>query len=200
MNKFATLILILCSTALLGQRNWKTQKSKDGSVIVKSEIESTDNGKVIHYIAETTANISLQKAEEYLKNSNTHKNFLENTTESKEIQKKSENNWITYYFFDAPWPMPNSDAVQEFKLSKTENSLIVKGISNPKAYKTTDVKRMEQYDISYSFVKVGENKTKLTVAAAFTPVSKVPNFLLKGWFPKGPANIVSRLVNEISKK
>ncbi len=102
MNKIMSLILILCTTTLLAQRNWKTETSKDGKVIVKSEITSTEKGKIIHYIAETTTDISLEKAAEYLRDSNTHKNFLENTQESKEVQKITNDNWITYYYFDAP--------------------------------------------------------------------------------------------------
>lgn len=200
MNKIMSLILILCTTTLLAQRNWKTETSKDGKVIVKSEITSTEKGKIIHYIAETTTDISLEKAAEYLRDSNTHKNFLENTQESKEVQKITNDNWITYYYFDAPWPMPNSDAVQEFKLSKTNNSLTVSGISKPNAYKDSKVKRMDNYDISYHFEKLENKKTKLTITATFTPVSSVPKFLLKSWFPKGPAAIANKLITGISKK
>ncbi|CAL2060013.1 hypothetical protein [Tenacibaculum sp. 190524A05c] len=200
MKKIMSIILILCSTALIAQRNWKTETSKDGKVIVKSDIVNTDDGKVIYYIAETTTDISLEKAEKCLRDSQTHKNFLENTTESKQVEKSSESKWITYYFFDAPWPMPNSDAVQEFTVTKTPNSLTVSGTSKPKAYKSTDVKRMNNYDITYHFEKLENQKTKLTITAKFSPVGRVPKFLLKGWFPKGPAGIATRLINEISKK
>lgn len=200
MNKIITLILIICSISLLGQRNWKIQTSKNGKITVKSEIVNTENGKTIYYIAETITDISLEKAEKILRNSNTHKNFLENTTESREIEKKSKDKWSTYFYFDAPWPVPNSDAVQEFTLSKTANSLTVSGISTPNAFKTTKVKRMKNYDISYHFKKVENNKTKLIISATFSPIGSVPKFLLNGWFPKGPAGIASRLIKEISKK
>ncbi|WP_299622817.1 hypothetical protein [uncultured Tenacibaculum sp.] len=37
MNKIITLILIIYSTNILGQKNWKIQTSKKGKIIVKNE-------------------------------------------------------------------------------------------------------------------------------------------------------------------
>ena len=200
MKRLTALIILLNIFYGFAQtRQWKTETSEDENVIVKSEIVKTKKGKHIYYIAETTRNISLEQAENYLRNSNNHKSFLENTTISKEVKKTFKNEWLTYYYFDAPWPMPNSDAVLQFKLTKTDNTLSINGTSMPDAYEKKEVKRMKTYNITYHFEKINASQTKLTITADFVPTGSVPKWLMNGWFPEGPAGIASRLVDEAIK-
>lgn len=199
-NLIAFLLLISSFSGVSQTRNWKTETSKDGKVTVKSEILKTDNGKHIYYIAETIGNIALEQAEKYLRNSSNHKQFLENTTTSKEVKQFSDNEWITYYYFDAPWPVPNSDAVLNFKLTRSENELIVSANAVPKAHEMTDVKRMNVYNINYHFKRLDESTTQLILTVDFIPTGSVPKWLLRGWFPKGPAGIATRLLDGISKE
>ena len=183
------------------EHNWKKEISKDGNVTVKSDIINTEEGKHIYYIAETiTTDINLNQAETYLRNVSNYKKFLENTDESKKVNTIDENTWISYFYFDAPWPMPNSDAVQKFTLKKTNSSLTITGKSQADAYKKTDVDRMKINNITYHFEKIDERTIKVNVISDFEPIGSVPEFLLKGWFPKGPANIVKRLISGASKE
>lgn len=196
----ALVILLYTGIGIAQTRNWKTQTSKDGKVVVQNEIVKINKGKHIYYIAKTEGKFNLKQAEKYLRNSENHKNFLENTTESTELKTLSDTEWITYYYFDAPWPMPNSDAVESFTLSKTNTTLTIKAISSPKALEIKDVKRMDTYNITYHFELIDEQTTQLTITADFIPVSSVPKWLMNGWFPKGPAGIANRLIHEISQE
>lgn len=196
---FALLILL---NANAEQSDWKEETSKDGSVKVKSKIETKvhngDERKIVSYIAEVNTSVSLDLALQYLMNSNNYKDFLENTKESREIQKVSDSEWITYLYFNAPWPMPDSDCVQRFKLvKKDENTLVISGTTELDAYDIQDVRRMKFYDIQYKFKKISNNKTKLTLKASFVPVGSIPNWMLKSWLPEGPAGIVTRLLKHI---
>ncbi|OSY86926.1 hypothetical protein WH52_14175 [Tenacibaculum holothuriorum] len=200
MKKLIALLLLISTFNGIAQnRNWTTKTSKDGKTTVQYDIIKNDSNTHIYYIVETQKDISLDAIETYFSNSENHKSFLENTTESKKVKKISDNEWVTYYYFDAPWPMPNSDAVLNFKVEKTENQLTFIGNSSPEAYKATDVKRMQAYNITYNFERLNDTSTKLTITADFMPVGSVPKWLLKGWFPKGPAEIANRLLTGASK-
>lgn len=201
MKKVLAFVFMLTTVLAFGQEgDWKTEVSKDGKVTVKSHIEDTESGKHIFYISQTTTNqVSLDQLEAFMRNSSNHKDFLENTEESKEVKKVDENSWIMYLYFDAPWPMPNSDAVQKFTVNRTASTLTITGKSSINDYKKTDVDRMSTNNISYQFVQKADKTIEITVTSDFEPIGSVPEFLLKSWFPKGPANIVKRLISGASK-
>ncbi|WP_272151559.1 hypothetical protein [Tenacibaculum aiptasiae] len=201
MKKLIAFIFLLTTINGISQnRNWNTKTSKDGKTVVKYDIVKNNGKTHIYYTAETKGDVSIEKIENYFSVSENHKQFLENTTKSEQVKKTSDTEWTTYYYFDAPWPMPNSDAVLNFKTTKTNTTIAFTGTSAPKSYKTTDVKRMETYNIKYSFEKINNNSTKVIISADFVPIGSVPKWLLKGWFPKGPAGIASRLLKEASKQ
>lgn len=76
-----------------------------------------------------------------------------------------DNSWIMYLYFDVPWPMPNSDAVQKFTVNRTASILTITGKSSVNDYKKTDVDRMSTNNISYRFVQKADKTIEITVTS-----------------------------------
>ncbi|WP_405565859.1 hypothetical protein [Polaribacter sp. Asnod6-C07] len=193
-KKLAVLGILFINLNLFSQdRNWTIKTTKDEKTTVKYDIEKENGGTHMFYIATQTVNTSISELADYFSKSSNHKNFLENTPKSEEVEKISDNEWITYYFFDAPWPMPNSDVVVKFKKTKKDNKIFFTANAINNDYKESDVERLSTYTFIYEFEKIDEQNTKITINANFISVGSVPNFLVKTWFPKGPAKIISNL-------
>ena len=100
---------------------------------------------------------------------------------------------MAYYFFDAPWPLANSDVVLKINCTKAKDKLIFTALAIANNYKKTDIERMSSYKVIYEFEKVDNTTTKITYNADYIPVGSIPQFLIKTWFPEGPIKIVSKL-------
>lgn len=186
-------ILLFSVNSFSQNRNWTIETSKDGKSIIKYELIKEDNGTHFYYVAETKVSTSIDALDSYLSNSSNHKNFLERTPKSIEIKKLSNNEWLTYYYFDAPWPMGDSDVVVKINRTKTDNKLIFNAEAISNNYKKGDVDRVTDYKFIYELEKINNTTTKITINADYIPEGSVPNFLIKAWFPEGPAKIVRNL-------
>lgn len=186
-------ILLQSFTTFSQERNWTIETSKDGKSKVKYELVKEGKQTHFYYIAQTTANVSLDDLDTYFSNTANHKSFIERTTVTETVEHLSDNEWIAYYFFNAPWPLADSDIVIKIKRIKQEHKLvfIAQAISND--YKSSDTERMTNYKVIYEFEKINNTTTKITYNADYIPVGSIPKFLIKSWFPEGPAKIVSKL-------
>ncbi|MGB2686336.1 MAG: hypothetical protein WBC43_15065 [Olleya sp.] len=187
------VVLLIASNAFSQTRNWTEKTLKDGKTTVKYELVKEDEGTHFYYIAQTTVNTTLDKLDTYFSNTENHKLFLERTPITKQIEKTSDNQWIAYYYFNAPWPLSDSDLVIKITRYKADNKLKFIATATTSDYKTKDVERMKTYKVIYEFEKIDESTTKITYNADYIPIGSIPNFLIKTWFPKGPANIVINL-------
>lgn len=192
-NLISILLLFISLSALAQNRDWTIKTSKDNKTKVKYDITKVDGGTHLYYIASRKVNVSLNALDSYFSNSENHKNFLENTPESKQIKKINNNEWITYYYFDAPWPMPNSDVVVKFIKEQNDNSIMYTATAITGVYEDKDVDRLTTYKFIYNFEKIDENTTNITINANFISVGSVPKFLVRTWFPEGPARIITNL-------
>ncbi|OIQ31093.1 MAG: hypothetical protein BM564_01145 [Bacteroidetes bacterium MedPE-SWsnd-G2] len=193
--KYISLILVLfCSSNTFAQlRNWTEEYSKDGKSTVKYEIVKEEKGKHFYYIAQTYASTTLDELDAYFSNTENHKNFLESTPITQEIEKISDNEWIAYYYFDAPWPMADSDLVLKINRVKADDTLVFIATAISHDYTYSDVERMTDYKVVYEFEKINDSTTKITYNANYIPLGSIPNFLINTWFPEGPAKIVTSL-------
>jgi hypothetical protein len=205
MKKYIVLIIGLLTffKGIAQEANWKTDILKDGKITVKSKIVTqkvnNEEKNVIYYMVETIADFNLAKAEAFMRNSANYKLFLESVQTSNEVKKITPNSWITYLYFDNSFPISDIDCVQKFELVKTTNGFSVTGKATPNEYEMKDVSRIYLYDVVYKFERVTDKKTKLIITAAFCSGASIPQFLLKRWLPKGPSELATRLVNEVSK-
>lgn len=200
--KIQTGLIVLSMIFLhlnLFAQEYKTEKTKDGQITVKSRVSkrSDENGKavqLIDYVA-TTAEVSLANCIAVLKDIPKHKVFL-GEKESKVIKAIAENESIIYYYFSPPWPMPDFDCVNIMKFSEEEDkkSASFRITSAPTLFETTDVTRLSYYDATYAFKNLGNGKVEITLSLKMTPTVQAPDWLVRTYFPNGPADIVRGIV------
>ncbi|MCR9253550.1 MAG: hypothetical protein NXI20_24250 [bacterium] len=189
------LLLIYNSTVHGQERNWTHAKSKDGTVNVKYEVTENDSKEtLVFYEAQTIFTGSIANYKDLMSNSSRYQEFLEYTEESKEIERFSASEWLMYLYFDQPWPLPNSDCVHRVFLNDTlSNGFNIVATNDIDAFPMQNVKRMEVYDVTYTFVEQ-QDKIEFTIKAKFTPVGSLPKWMLTSWFPEGPAGIMRRII------
>ena len=188
------IALLLTSFSAFSQdRNWTIEKSKDGKSTVKYDLVKENKRTHFYYIAQTTTSATLDELDIYFSNIANHKKFLESTPITEEIKKISENEWLAYYYFDAPWPLANSDVILKIIRTKEDDKLIFTVTAISSNYKKSDIERMSTYKVIYEFERMDNSTTKITYNADYVPVGNIPKFLIKTWFPKGPIKIVSKL-------
>jgi hypothetical protein len=203
IKPLAILILIASFTnlnAIAQSTDWKTEKSEDGKIIVTSKIskridEDSKEVQLIEYVAKTTAHVSLNKCISVMKDISKHKEIL-NENVSEMLRSISENEWLIYYYFDAPWPIPNSDCVSKMNFSEDlKNGLATFTLTaEPAMYENKDVKRLTYYNLTYTFKDLGNGKVEMTSTAKLTPVVQAPDWIVKNFFPEGPARYLQRLL------
>ncbi|MRI01681.1 hypothetical protein GH721_14150 [Kriegella sp. EG-1] len=194
INYIGIFIILLVSFKVFSQeRSWTIEKSKDGKSTVKHDLVKEDKRTHFYYIAQTTANVTLGELDSYFSKTMHHQNFLERTPITEEIEKIAGDEWLAYYFFDAPWPLANSDVVLRIKRTKENRKLIFTATAIAHNYKKSNVERMTRYNVIYEFESLDDQTTKITYNADYVPVGSIPKFLIKAWFPEGPANIVTNL-------
>jgi len=193
-------MLLIAISAKAQSIDWKTEKSEDGKITVTSKIseridEESNQVQLVEYVATTIANVSFQNCVAIMKDISNHKAIL-NEEISEKLKTLSENEWLIYYYFDAPWPIPNSDCVS--KMIFTEdiiNRMATFSLTAvPTLYEKKDVKRVRYYNVKYTFKDLGDGKVKLTSIAKLTPAINAPEWLIRGFFPEGPARYLHRIL------
>jgi len=194
-------LLILSGNLFAQDDEWTTQMSKDGKVEVShhigSRIDSEGNeAQLAEYKASSKSQGSLDNYKKVFEDVSIHKEFMDNTEISKEIKSYSENENLVYYYFDMQWPLPNSDCVMKMTLNIDEDNktLVYEGSAYPGLYEETDVKRINYYTVKYIVKEIDDGIIEVIMESKITPASSGPNWLVGVWFPKGPAKILSKLI------
>jgi hypothetical protein len=195
------IVLTFISSNIFAQTSeWTTEKTEDGEITVTSKISKRIDDidgevQLIEYVATTIANVSLQSCISIMKDISKHKEIL-NEEVSEMIQTISDNEWLVYYYFDAPWPIPNSDCVTKMSFSEDLINKIATFtiIAEPSSYGLTNVKRLTYYNIFYTFKDLENGSVEITSTAKLTPVFQAPEWIVKNFFPDGPARYIQRLL------
>lgn len=194
------LILAFISKSISAQTDWITEKTEDGKITVTSKIskrtdENAKEVQLIEYIASTKANVSLQNCIAIMKDISKHREIL-NEEVSEMISSISDNEWLIYYYFNAPWPIPNSDCVAKMNFSEDLNNKMATFTltAEPLLYATKNVKRVTYYSVSYTFKDIGNGKVEIISTAKLTPVIQAPEWIIREFFPNGPARYIERLL------
>jgi hypothetical protein len=194
------IISVTIPLSLIGQTSdWTEETSDDGQTTVLSKIYETVNSdgeelKVIEYSATTYTSASIESCYEVFNNPSLHKDFYDYTEISEKIEDISPTEWIIYYFYDTPWPIPNSDCVSKITIVEdTLNSEITFNcVAVPNKLEDKGVYRSVLNDISFTFKKPSKEKVKILIKAKFSPVMPAPDWVMSGWFPNGPAEMLAR--------
>ena len=184
---------------------WKTEKTNDGKIVVKSNVtERVEiNGKsapLIEYVAITTDFMNLHNCVNIMKDVSRHKEFLDLKINQK-VKTFSENKWLNYYVFNAPWPFPSTDCVVKVTYSEDlkAKTAIFTLTAAPNLMKATSMKRFTYYNFTYAFKDVGNGKVEATVTAKMALTASVPLWMLRSSFPDSAAEPLQKLVKIIKK-
>lgn len=197
MKLIAFFFTILISSNVFATE-WKTETVDDGAIVVNSKVYSEKNSEgkkqqILDYNAEIITDASFENVVATLLNIAKHKEFLDGAKESKMVDGENEATYV-YYYLNAPWPMADADCVTAMQYTQTDTAFEMTLTSKPDVIAKTKVKRMGMYGATYIVEKVEEG-TKVKIDYKLSPAAKAPAFLVKTWFPKGPAEILKRLVN-----
>lgn len=195
------LAMIFLNADIVAQvKEWETEITKDGKVTVKSRIsertdEKGDAVQLIEYVATTTASVDMQDCIAVLKDGSKHKEFTDDEV-SKTVETLSDNEWIVYYYTNAPWPMPDNDCVAKMILSEDETNKTATFTltTAPSMFEMKDVKRMTYYNVTYTFKDLGNDKVEMTLTGNSSPVVQAPAWMVSAWFPNGPADILRTIL------
>ena len=203
------LIFGLINIVAFGQEEgkWKQYTSKDGEIHVSSKIsngidEDGNKLQIVEYKSYTTTNlVSLSSCSNLLSNISMHKEIFQNTEQSETIKVISEDEWLIYYFFNPPWPVPKSDCITTFKrfISEDQKTICFQGVATPDLFEEKEVKRMILSDAEYEFQEIETGEIKISIHSKFSPVVSAPKFLVNAWFPNGPIKVMENII-EAAKK
>lgn len=195
------LTTLLLNTAGFAQSAaWITEKSKDGTVTVQSCVSKRTDAQGhsriwMEYVATTMANVRVSACVAVLKDIARHKDFLD-AKASRQLSGSATDSWLVYYYFDLPWPLPDSDCVASMHFSEDEVAKTVTFTltAAPTLFEKKAVDRITQYNLTYQFKDLGSNLTALTITSPVVPTAQVPVWIMRNYFPEGPADMLHKLV------
>lgn len=196
------LCVFVVNTALFAQTDdWKTDQTRDGKVEVSYIFsESVDEkGKkynVLEYVASTTAEVSLESCMAVMRNDSLHMGFMDGTENVHRIADLPDGEWVSYYFYNSPWPMPDADVITRYKLEEepTNKRFFLTGTPAPDMYPEGDVPRMKHNDTKYTFTDLGNGQVEIIMYSKSIPLVSVPKWLIATWIPDGPADMLNGIV------
>ena len=211
ITRLTLFCMLLVNSALMAQTDdWKKESTKDGKVVVSYIFSESfnENGKkfnVLEYEAVTIAELSLESCKAVMMNDSLHMGFMDGTENVRRIINLPGGEWVTYYFYNSPWPMPNADVITRYKLEEDASGkqFILSGSPAPDMYPEQDVPRMKHNDTKYTFTDLGDGSVEIIMYSKSIPLVSVPKWLIATWIPDGPADMlngIARLAGEENQK
>jgi hypothetical protein len=183
--------------------DWKTEKTDDGKVTVISKVsewtnKNGDTYPLIEYTVVSTDILNYKSCISVMRNVAKHDKFLDVKTCEK-TKTFSDNEWLNYYVFKAPWPFPSTDCVVKVNFSEDTKmrEAVFTMIAAPNMMKVTDLKRFELYNFTYTFKELVTNKIEVTITSKMALTTKVPLFMLRASFPTSAAEPLQKLIKLI---
>lgn len=207
MNRKERVGLIALSVVMLNinicaqEADRKRETTKDGKVTVSYTFSESVNkeGKkfnVLEYEAVTTATATLESCKAVLTDDPKHMEYMEGTEGVRRIKDLPGGEWITYYFLNGRWPMPDADLLTRYKLEEDPEGkrFILTGIPAPDMYPEQGVARMEHNHTKYMVSDLGNGQVELIMYSKSIPLVSVPKWLIATWIPDGPADMLNGIV------
>ena len=207
-TNFLALILFFAIQSIYAQEEeWKTKVTNDGLVVVKYRVynqvdQDGDKSQVIEYEAVTNAKAGMADCVSIMKIEACHKEVMEGTEEARRIKDLPGGEWVTYYYYKPPWPMPAADIITRYKLEEDPDQgwAILTGTPAPDMYPAQEVPRMEHNHTKYTFTDLGEGEVEIVMYSWSIPLISAPKWLIKTWFPEGPADMVRGIARMAEEK
>lgn len=203
------LCVLFANSGLRAQTaDWKKETSKDGRVTVSYMFSDTidESGKrlnVLEYEATCIAEVSLESCKAVMRTDSLHMEFMEGTENVRRISDLPDGEWLCYYYYNSPWPMPDADVITRYKLEEdpSQKQFILTGTPAPDLYPGQDVARMKHNYTKYIFTDQGNGRVEIVMHSKSIPLVAVPKWLIATWIPDGPADMLNgiiRLAKEIN--
>ena len=187
------------------KEEWKDYL-KDGYRL-SSRVVNTDSSQIIEYKLFITSKIDLEHFYKTMINPDNYRHFFQNNKENKIVQFLSDSEFITYSFYDTPWPLPDSDCVNHTKIEKNtvEKSVIVSNVAAPDKYKKINVKRRTLNYYTIRAKSLPNDSTEIYMHSRCAATVQAPKWMVMQWFPKGPIKTMDKMIlflqeNDISTK
>jgi hypothetical protein len=196
------IILTLSITNLHAETGtWKKEISEDGNSSVEWNVSANGDGyPIIEYTTSTTAEVGIHAIVSLLKDVKRHKNFNEDEV-SKMVEKISDNEWLIYYYNEAPWPFKGTEIISRMVLTEDRNNKMARFELTAEPHidfpVNDDAHRITTYHATYTLKGEG-NGTHISLASRTVASSKIPRWMISAWFPEGPLKTMTRLV-ELAK-
>ncbi len=184
----AVLLVLLSSSSALAEAPWKTATLDGGKTTVTHRVSERVDGAGRNVSVEFTATIletvEAEKCVAIVGDIPKHAIFLAEKN-VRLVRQISATEWLIYYYFDAPWPLDDSDAAVKMVLTedpeKKTKTFTLKAA--PEAFPRASVKRFGRYDVVYAFTDLGNNKTRAFTKAHLEPPLEVPVWMVEASFP-----------------
>lgn len=181
---------------------WKTEKTNEGKILVKSRvserIELGNTFPLIEYETITRDYLSFQKCISIMKDVSKHGEFLDLKTQET-IKILAPDEWVNYYVFSAPWPFSPTECVVKvnYKENVHDNTAVFNMTAAPEMMKKTAFKRFDYYNYTYVFKDLGNNQVEITIISKMSLPFSVPLWLLRSALPESASDPLQKLVNII---
>lgn len=134
---------------------------------------------------------------------NNYKTWMPQCAQSRLVARLSDNEYIVYLYFDAPWPVKDRDCVMRVKIDKDPVSGIITltETSEPKYISQEDnVVRIEQLISRWSLIPKGEGSTLVINEHSSNPGGNIPDWLTNTQSVENPLATFGNLQQKIVKR
>lgn len=199
INKIIYITLILIGTKVFSiNGTWEKAILDDGNTTVHWKVSENKNKlPIIESIATTTAKISMQKIISILKDVENHKAFS-GDKESKILKVLSDSEWVIYYYYDAPWPIDDSETFSKMTYSENRSkkmaTFTITADSNLGQARSKDTICISLFNATYAFKDLGDGMLEVSITKKTIVPIKVPLWMINASYPDAPADNIHKLV------
>jgi len=185
---------------------WQTGTAADGQIVVKYRVWERVNEDgvevpLIEYVSTTTTKVSKESLVALLKDPARHKEFM-GDRRSEALAHPSDNEWVIYSYYAAPWPFPDNDRVTRMTLSEdpARKTSVFSLAAAPALLEKRSVKRVTFYSAEYTLEEKEGGRVAVTLAMKMSPPNKAPLWMIRSAFPGVGADILGNLVKLAGRK
>jgi|GEM_PF-922103 len=197
----ALLLVSQTASATAQTTQWKAGTADNGQIVVKYNISERVNEDgvevpLIEYVTTATASVSMQDCIALLKDPARHKDFMGDKT-SQTLSHPSENEWVIYSYYRAPFSFPDNDRVTKMTFTEdpTRKAAVFSFEAAPTLLEPRGVKRVTYYSSVYTLEEREGGTVALTLVLKMSPPpSKAPLWMIKAAFPGAGADKLRNLV------
>lgn len=195
------VLMSLPSIAYKGQNEtWVYEREKQG---IKIFTKKSKWGKLRDSKAEMRVSSTPEQILRTLTDFDNYKTWVARCGQSRLLARLSDNEFITYLYFDAPWPVKNRDCVVRVKIEKDDETGIITmtQTSEPKYIREeADVVRVEQFISRWSLIPEKEGGTKVINEYSSNPGGNIPDWLTNTQSVENPLETFQNLQYKVVKR